>query len=195
MPQQDMEGHVSHDFSILEKNIGIIIVFYAQERARPQLRQGMGADQTRFDALQKRCLQVGVKVTPLRSLVLHGCLQAGNGVTAFTIWKTLLSMVEDRAPRLSSLQRNLTILTQQGILLRDVGPDRVWHYTVAPLPYTGPTVSLIEQGTGHKTVCKAPEIDDCLQRIAVDRGLLIQEASVTLVCRPRSPGNKSRQSA
>ncbi|WP_246396062.1 hypothetical protein [Gluconacetobacter tumulisoli] len=121
----------------------------------------MRADRHAFEALRARSKQAGIRMTDLRDVLLHGILRAGEGASAIEIWKTLVGMTDGRAPSCGSLQRNLNILVDLGILRRKAGADRVWRYGIAPdstemVATSPPAVTFLDADTvtGRRATCR-----------------------------------------
>lgn len=113
--------------------------------------------------------------------MLHGLLRAGENVTAVALWKVLMEIVDGPTPSAGSIQRNLNIFVDRGILTRTVGADRIWRYRIAQgMEQDGPTVLFIDAGTGHMRPCDLPEVTSFLHRLAERRGLDIRSAAITL---------------
>ncbi|GAN71756.1 Fur family transcriptional regulator [Acetobacter syzygii] len=157
---------------------------YSEHRRSPpalhQIRPGMGASSRQVRQLEVRCEEAGIKMTDLRQVLLHGILEAGPGATAVEIWQILGTMTDGHAPSQGSIQRNLNLLVERHILRRDVSPDRLWHYHVAPERKTALAITFVEAGTGRKIACDAPEVAILLRRVAAERGLAVQGASITV---------------
>ncbi|KXV61037.1 Fur family transcriptional regulator [Acetobacter senegalensis] len=160
-----------------------MLAFSEYRRSSPspeQIRPGMAASHTAVQRLATRCTQAGVKMTDLRYVLLHGILEAGSGATAVEIWKTLMSMIDGSAPAQGSIQRNLNLLVERGILRRDVSPDRLWHYHVTPEPKAEVSIIFVEAGTGRRVALDAPEVATVLRRVAANHGMAVQAASITV---------------
>ncbi|MDT8872949.1 Fur family transcriptional regulator [Komagataeibacter rhaeticus] len=161
-----------------------MLAFSEYRRSSPSLseiRPGMGASRSAVRRLEDRCEEVGIKMTDLRRILLHGILEAGPRATAVEIWKTLGKMMEDgHAPSQGSIQRNLNLLVERGILRRDVTPDRQWLYSVAPERKAALAITFVEAGTGRKIACNAPEVATVLRRVAAEHGLAVQAAAITV---------------
>lgn len=146
-----------------------------------EIRPGMGASRSAVRRLEDRCEEVGIKMTDLRRILLHGIFDAGPRATAVEIWKTLGKMMEDgHAPSQGSIQRNLNLFVERGILRRDVTPDRQWLYSVAPERKAALVITFVEAGTGRKIACNAPEVATVLRRVAAEHGLAVQAAAITV---------------
>lgn len=161
-----------------------MLAFSEYRRSSPSLseiRPGMGASRSAVRRLEDRCAEVGIKMTDLRRILLHGILEAGPRATAVEIWKTLGKMMEDgHAPSQGSIQRNLNLFVERGILRRDVTPDRQWLYSVAPERKAALAITFVEAGTGRKIACNAPEVATVLRRVAAEHGLAVQAAAITV---------------
>ncbi|MCP1246676.1 Fur family transcriptional regulator [Acetobacter cerevisiae] len=161
-----------------------MLAFSEYRRSSPSLseiRPGMGASRSAVRRLEDRCEEVGIKMTDLRRILLHGILEAGPRATAVEIWKTLEKMMEDgHAPSQGSIQRNLNLFVERGILRRDVTPDRQWLYSVAPERKAALAITFVEAGTGRKIACNAPEVATVLRRVAAEHGLAVQAAAITV---------------
>lgn len=161
-----------------------MLAFSEYRRSSPSLneiRPGMGASRSAVRGLEDRCEEVGIKMTDLRRILLHGILEAGPRATAVEIWKTLGKMMEDgHAPSQGSIQRNLNLFVERGILRRDVTPDRQWLYSVAPERKAALAITFVEAGTGRKIACNAPEVATVLRRVAAEHGLAVQAAAITV---------------
>lgn len=161
-----------------------MLAFSEYRRSSPSLseiRPGMGASRSAVRRLEDRCEEVGIKMTDLRRILLHGILEAGPRATAVEIWKTLGKMMEDgHAPSQGSIQRNLNLFVERGILCRDVTPDRQWLYSVAPERKAALAITFVEAGTGRKIACNAPEVAIVLRRVAAEHGLAVQAAAITV---------------
>ncbi|GAN88362.1 Fur family transcriptional regulator [Komagataeibacter intermedius] len=161
-----------------------MLAFSEYRRSSPSLseiRPGMGASRSAVRRLEDRCEEVGIKMTDLRRILLHGILEAGPRATAVEIWKTLGKMMEDgHAPSQGSIQRNLNLFVERGILRRDVTPDRQWLYSVAPERKAALAITFVEAGTGRKIACNAPEVATVLRRVAAEHGLAVQAAAITV---------------
>lgn len=161
-----------------------MLAFSEYRRSSPSLseiRPGMGASRSAVRRLEDRCEEVGIKMTDLRRILLHGILEAGPRATAVEIWKTLGKMMEDgHAPSQGSIQRNLNLFVERGILRRDVTPDRQWLYSVAPERKAALAITFVEAGTGRKIACNAPEVATVLRRVAAKHGLAVQAAAITV---------------
>ncbi|MBO1324457.1 Fur family transcriptional regulator [Acetobacter sp. TBRC 12305] len=160
-----------------------MLPFFEHRRSPPDvgtIRPGMGASRRQVRQLEARCGEAGVKMTDLRRVLLHGILEAGEGATAVEIWKTLAMMMEGHAPSQGSIQRNLNLLVERNILRRDVSPDRLWHYHIAPERKAALAITFVEAGTGRKIACDAPEVATLLKRVAAERGLALQGAFITV---------------
>lgn len=160
-----------------------MLTFPEHRRSPPalhQIRPGMGASSSVVLRLETRCQDAGVKMTDLRRVLLHGILEAGPGATAVEIWNTLGTMTGGHAPSQGSIQRNLNLLVERGILHRDVLPDRLWHYRVAPERKAALAITFVDAGTGRKMACNAPEVATLLRRVAAEHGLAVQGASITV---------------
>lgn len=161
-----------------------MLAFSEYRRSSPSLseiRPGMGASRSAVRRLEDRCEEVGIKMTDLRRILLHGILEAGPRATAVKIWKTLGKMMEDgHAPSQGSIQRNLNLFVERGILRRDVTPDRQWLYSVAPERKAALAITFVEAGTGRKFACNAPEVATVLRRVAAEHGLAVQAAAITV---------------
>lgn len=157
---------------------------FAEHRRSPpalkQIRPGMEASRNAVRKLEGRCREAGVKMTDLRRVLLHGILAAGAGATAIGIWKTLGLMTDGHPPSLGSIQRNLNLLVARDILCRDVAPDRLWHYSIAPERRGRLAVTFVEAGTGRKIRCRMPEVAALLRRVAAEHGLAVQAAAITV---------------
>lgn len=145
-----------------------------------QIRPGMAASCSAVQRLAARCAKAGVKTTDLRLVLLHGILEAGPGATAVEIWKTLMSMIDGNAPTQGSIQRNLNLMVERGILRRDVSPDRLWHYHVTPEPKADVSIIFVEAETGRRVALDSSEIATVLRRVAADHGMAVQAASITV---------------
>lgn len=145
-----------------------------------QIRHGMGASHRQVCQLENRCRDAGMKMTNLRRVILHGILEAGNGATAIDIRLALLGMMEGHVPSPTSLQRTLNMMVALGVLGRQVGIDRIWHYDLPPARHTSSPVIVIDAGTGAVTPCNDPEMTILLARFAARHGLAIQEATLTV---------------
>ncbi|GCE91405.1 MULTISPECIES: Fur family transcriptional regulator [Komagataeibacter] len=161
-----------------------MLAFSEYRRSSPSLseiRPGMGASRSAVRRLEDRCAEVGIKMTDLRRILLHGILEAGPRATAVEIWKTLGKMMEDgHAPSQGSIQRNLNLFVERAILRRDVTPDRQWLYSVAPERKAALAITFVEAGTGRKIACNAPEVATVLRRVAAEHGLAVQAAAITV---------------
>lgn len=161
-----------------------MLAFSEHRRSSPSLneiRPGMGASRSAVRRLEERCEEVGIKMTDLRRILFHGILEAGPRATAVEIWKTLGKMMEDgHAPSQGSIQRNLNLFVERAILRRDVTPDRLWRYSVAPEPRTTLAITFVDAGTGRKIACNAPEVATLLRRVAAEYGLAVQGAAITV---------------
>ncbi|MBV1838417.1 Fur family transcriptional regulator [Acetobacter estunensis] len=161
-----------------------MLAFSEYRRSSPSLseiRPGMGASRSAVRGLEDRCEEVGIKMTDLRRILLHGILEAGPRATAVEIWKTLGKMMEDgHAPSQGSIQRNLNLFVERAILRRDVTPDRQWLYSVAPERKAALAITFVEAGTGRKIACNAPEVATVLRRVAAEHGLAVQAAAITV---------------
>ncbi|MFE8874107.1 Fur family transcriptional regulator [Acetobacter persici] len=161
-----------------------MLAFSEHRRSPPvlnQIRPGMGASRSAVRRLEDRCEEVGIKMTDLRRILLHGILEVGPRATAVEIWKTLGKMMEDgHAPSQGSIQRNLNLFVERAILRRDVTPDRLWRYSVAPEPRVALAITFVEAGTGRKIACNAPEVATLLRRVAAEHGLAVQAAAITV---------------
>ncbi|MGG6430878.1 Fur family transcriptional regulator [Acetobacter ghanensis] len=161
-----------------------MLAFSEYRRSSPSLseiRPGMGASRSAVRRLEDRCEEVGIKMTDLRRILLHGILEAGPRATAVEIWKTLGKMMEDgHAPSQGSIQRNLNLFVERAILRRDVTPDRQWLYSVAPERKAALAITFVEAGTGRKIACNAPEVATVLRRVAAEHGLAVQAAAITV---------------
>ncbi|MBL7233237.1 Fur family transcriptional regulator [Komagataeibacter oboediens] len=161
-----------------------MLAFSEYRRSSPSLseiRPGMGASRSAVSRLEDRCEEVGIKMTDLRRILLHGILEAGPRATAVEIWKTLGKMMEDgHAPSQGSIQRNLNLFVERAILRRDVTPDRQWLYSVAPERKAALAITFVEAGTGRKIACNAPEVATVLRRVAAEHGLAVQAAAITV---------------
>ncbi|MFT8422721.1 MAG: Fur family transcriptional regulator [Gluconacetobacter sp.] len=161
-----------------------MLAFPEHRRSPPdihQIRPGMGAGREQVRRLEQCCREAGLKMTDLRRVLLHGVLEAGPGATAVGIWKTIAAMMTGHAPTQGSIQRNLNLLVEHAVLRREVGPDRVWRYRVPSERRVAPLITFVEAGTGRKIPCDVTEIASLLHRIAAERGLAVQGASVTVV--------------
>ncbi|MCQ9156766.1 Fur family transcriptional regulator [Acidomonas methanolica] len=145
-----------------------------------KIRPGMGASGKLVRQIERRCRAVGFKMTDVRRVLLRGILEAGEGATAVEIWKVLRGMIAGHVPSHGSLQRNLNLLVEHGVLHRDVGSDRVWRYRVAPKGRPTLAVTFVDAGTGREIACHAPEVAELLRRIAARHGLAVREASITV---------------
>ncbi|MBS0966661.1 Fur family transcriptional regulator [Acetobacter okinawensis] len=146
-----------------------------------QIRPGMGASRSVVRRLEERCEEVGIKMTDLRCILLHGLLESGPRATAVEIWKTLGRIMEHgHAPSQGSIQRNLNLFVERAILRRDVTPDRQWLYSVAPERKAALAVTFVDAGTGRRIACTAPEVAILLRRVAAEHGLAVQGASITV---------------
>ncbi|MBB2205833.1 Fur family transcriptional regulator [Gluconacetobacter takamatsuzukensis] len=144
------------------------------------------ADRQAVHGLRARCAQAGIKMTDLRDVLLHGLLRAGDEASAIEIWKTITEMTGGNAPSCGSLQRNLNIMTDRGVLVRKGGLDRVWRYSIASdtrgmADDEPPLVMFLEAGTGRKTRCDLPEVAAFLRQLSMERGLTIRSAAITLL--------------
>lgn len=161
-----------------------MLAFSENRRSPPtpnQIRPGMGASLSAVRRLEERSEEAGIKMTNLRRILLHGILEAGQRATAVEIWKTLGRIMEHgHAPSQGSIQRNLNLFLERGILRRDVTPDRLWHYSVVPKPKAALAITFVEAGTGRKIACNAPEVATLLRRVAADHGLAVQGAAITV---------------
>lgn len=161
-----------------------MLAFSEHRRSPPavnQIRPGMGASRSAVRRLEDRCEEVGIKMTDLRRILFHGILEAGSRATAVEIWKTLRQIMEHgRAPSQGSIQRNLNLFVERGILRRDVTPDRLWRYSVAPKPRAALAITFVEAGTGRKIACNVPEVATLLRRVAAEHGLAVQGAAITV---------------
>ncbi|MFT9015936.1 MAG: Fur family transcriptional regulator [Acetobacter sp.] len=161
-----------------------MLTFSEHRRSPPavnQIRPGMGASRSAVRSLEERCEEVGIKMTDLRRILFHGILEAGPRATAVEIWKTLSKMLEHgHAPSQGSIQRNLNLFVERGILRRDVTPDRQWLYSVAIERKAALAITFVEAGTGRKIACNAPEVVRVLRRVAAEHGLAVQGAAITV---------------
>ncbi|MFP2871577.1 Fur family transcriptional regulator [Acetobacter tropicalis] len=161
-----------------------MLAFSEHHRSPPTLnhiRPGMGASRSTVRRLEERSEEVGIKMTDLRRILFHGILEAGPRATAVEIWKTLGRIMEQgRAPSQGSIQRNLNLFVERAILRRDVTPDRLWRYSVAPEPRATLAITFVEAGTGRKIACNAPEVATLLRRVAAEHGLAVQGAAITV---------------
>lgn len=169
---------------------------FSEHRRSPsalsQIRPGMGASRSAVRRLEERCEEAGIKMTDLRRVLLHGVLAAGPRATAVTLWKTLCWMMEPgHAPSQGSIQRNLNLLVQYDILRRDVSPNRLWHYSLAPERKDTPAIMFVEAGTGRKFPCCTPEVAVLLRRVAAEHGLAVQGAAITVT--PSAEGTAKRE--
>ncbi|WP_215763110.1 Fur family transcriptional regulator [Acetobacter sp. P1H12_c] len=158
---------------------------FSEHRRSPpvvnQIRPGMGASRSAVRRLEERSEEVGIKMTDLRRILFHGILEAGPRATAVEIWKTLGRIMEEgHAPSQGSIQRNLNLFVERGILRRDVTRDRLWRYSVAPEPRATLAITFVEAGTGRKIACNAPEVATLLRRVAAEHGLAVQGAAITV---------------
>ena len=158
---------------------------FSEHRRSPpvlnQIRPGMGASRSAVRRLEERSEEVGIKMTDLRRILFHGILEAGPRATAVEIWKTLGRIMEHgHAPSQGSIQRNLNLFVERGILRRDVTPDRLWRYSVAPETRATLAITFVEAGTGRKIACNAPEVATLLRRVAAEHGLAVQGAAITV---------------
>ncbi|GFE94761.1 Fur family transcriptional regulator [Acetobacter persici] len=158
---------------------------FSEHRRSPpvvnQIRPGMGASRSAVRRLEERSEEVSIKMTDLRRILFHGILEAGPRATAVEIWKTLGRIMEEgHAPSQGSIQRNLNLFVERGILRRDVTPDRLWRYSVAPEPRATLAITFVEAGTGRKIACNAPEVATLLRRVAAEHGLAVQGAAITV---------------
>ncbi|WP_215762516.1 Fur family transcriptional regulator [Acetobacter sp. P1H12_c] len=158
---------------------------FSEHRRSPpalnQIRPGMGASRSAVRRLEERSEEVGIKMTDLRRILFHGILEAGPRATAVEIWKTLGRILEHgHAPSQGSIQRNLNLFVERAILRRDVTPDRLWRYSVAPEPRAVLAITFVEAGTGRKIACNAPEVATLLRRVAAEHGLAVQGAAITV---------------
>lgn len=158
---------------------------FSEHRRSPpvvnQIRPGTGASRSAVRRLEERSEEVGIKMTDLRRILFHGILEAGPRATAVEIWKTLGRIMEEgHAPSQGSIQRNLNLFVERGILRRDVTPDRLWRYSVAPEPRATLAITFVEAGTGRKIACNAPEVATLLRRVAAEHGLAVQGAAITV---------------
>ncbi|MCI2009105.1 MAG: Fur family transcriptional regulator [Acetobacter peroxydans] len=161
-----------------------MLAFSEHRRTSPSLREirpGMGANCNAVRRLEERSEEVGIKMTDLRRILFHGILEAGPRVAAVEIWKTLCHIMEHgHAPSQGSIQRNLNLFVERGILRRDVTPDRQWLYSVAPEPRTTLAITFVEAGTGRRIACNAPEVATLLRRVAAEHGLAVQGVAITV---------------
>lgn len=161
-----------------------MLAFSEHRRSPPvlnQIRPGMGASRSAVRRLEERSEEVGIKMTDLRRILFHGILEAGPRATAVEIWKTLGRIMEHgHAPSQGSIQRNLNLFVERAILRRDVTPDRLWRYSVAPEPRVALAITFVEAGTGRKIACNAPEVATLLRRVAAEHGLAVQGAAITV---------------
>ena len=161
-----------------------MLAFSEHRRSPPalnQIRPGMGASRSAVRRLEERSEEVGIKMTDLRRILFHGLLEAGPRATAVEIWKTLCRIMEHgHAPSPGSIQRNLNLLVARDILRRDVSPDRLWHYSIAPERRGRLAVTFVEAGTGRKIPCRMPEVAALLRRAAAEHGLAVQAAAITV---------------
>ncbi|MFT8862155.1 MAG: transcriptional repressor [Acetobacter fabarum] len=161
-----------------------MLAFFEHRRSPPvlnQIRPGMGASCSAVCRLEERCEELGIKMTDLRRILLHGILEAGPQTTAVEIWKTLDRMMAyGHAPSQGSIQRNLNLFVDRGILRRDVTADRQWHYSIAPERRATLAMTFVDAGTGQKIACNAPEIVTLLRRVAAEHGLAVQTAAITV---------------
>lgn len=156
-------------------------VLFEHRRSPPalhQIRPGMGASSRQVRQLETRCEEAGIKMTDLRRVLLHGLLEAGPGATAVAIWQTLGAMTGGHAPSQGSIQRNLNLLVGHGILRRDVSSERLWHYHVAAERKLALAITFVDARTGRKIACDVPEVATLLRRVAAERGLAVQGASI-----------------
>ncbi|AQS85831.1 MAG: Fur family transcriptional regulator [Acetobacter aceti] len=158
--------------------------FSEHRRSSPSLneiRPGMGASRSAVRSLEERSEEVGIKMTDLRRILFHGILEAGPRATAVEIWKTLGRIMEQgHVPSQGSIQRNLNLFLERGILRRDVTSDRQWLYSVVPEPRAALAITFVEAGTGRKIACHAPEVATLLRRVAAEHGLAVQGAAITV---------------
>ncbi|OUI87907.1 Fur family transcriptional regulator [Acetobacter sp. DmW_043] len=161
-----------------------MLAFSEHRRSSPslkELRPGMGASRSAVRRLEERSEEVGIKMTDLRRILFHGILEAGPRATAVEIWKTLGQIMErGHVPSQGSIQRNLSLLLERGILRRDVTPDRQWLYSVTPERKAAVAITFVEVGTGRKIDCHAPEVATLLRRVAAEHGLTVQDAAITV---------------
>lgn len=158
--------------------------FPEHRRSPPDIRQilpGMGASHTRVRQLEERCRESGLKMTDLRRVLLHGILEAGQGATADEIWKILDRMLGGHAPSHGSIQRNLNLLVQHGVLRRDVGANRVWRYDIASAyRETSPAITFVNAETGRHIPLRSLKIAALLYRAAAEYGLVLKSAAITV---------------
>lgn len=161
-----------------------MLAFSEHRRSPPalnQIRPGMGASRSAVRRLEERSEKVGIKMTDLRRILFHGLLEAGPRATAVEIWKTLCRIMErGHVPSQGSIQRNLNLFVERAILRRDVTPDRLWRYSVAPEPRATLAITFVEADTGRKIACNAPEVATLLRRVAAEHGLAVQAAAITV---------------
>ena len=127
-----------------------MLAFSGYRRSPPtlkQIRPGMGANRSAVRRLEERCENAGIRMTDLRRVLLHGVLEVEPHATAVEIWKALSIMTNGHAPSQGSIQRNLNLLVARDILRRDVTPNRLWRYSVAPEPKVLPSVLFVEVGS------------------------------------------------
>lgn len=168
-----------------------MLAFSEHRRSPPglnQIRRGMGASRSAVRRLEERCEEAGIKMTDLRRILLHGILEAGPRATAVEIWKTLGRMMEDgHVPSQGSIQRNLNLLVERDILRRNVTPERLWRYRVAPERTAALAITFVEAGTGRKIACNAPEVAILIRRVAAELGLAVQAAAITVTSSASAP--------
>jgi len=164
-----------------------MLAFPGYRRSAPdiqQIRPGRAASGTRVRRLERRCRAAGLRITDLRRILLHGILKTGEDATAIDIWKTLTDMVDGHVPGHGSLQRNLNLMVERGIMQREVGVGRVWCYRLLPddarSDGDAPLVSVLEAETGRRSRCDLPEVAAFLQRLAAARRLTIRSAAITV---------------
>ena len=80
----------------------------------------LGEEWTRGNASIAHTLVMAAEIERKRSQDIS---DDGEGATTVGIWKTLVKMVHGHAPSQGSLQRNLNLLVEYGVLHRDVGAD------------------------------------------------------------------------
>lgn len=154
-----------------------------QRRSPPTLHHilpSARANHKAVHALEKRCMDAGIKMTDLRRVLLHGIVAAGPRATVVTIWKILGQMTGGHTPSQGSIQRNLNLLVERDILQRDSSSNRFWHYHVVPVSKAPPAITFVEAGTGRRIACDTAEIATLLRRVAAEHGMAIQTASITV---------------
>lgn len=116
------------------------MIFLKRRRSSPtieNIKQEMAVDDAIYQRAKKHCENAGIKMTKLRCVILQGCIKTDHDATAVEISKILSAMIQCHTPSLGSIQRNLNMFSEHGILRRYIDTNNVLRYRIA-LNFVGP---------------------------------------------------------